>query len=198
MSLFVSETIADNFLKACIGFAVSFVVSFVLAFVLYKDEEKEESVEEVPSTSEDLNAFATGKIVALDQVPDEVFSSKVLGEGIAIESVDGKLLAPANGSVEMVYQTKHALGFKTDLGNEILFHIGINTVKLEGKFFDVKVKEGDAVDRGAVLVEFDQEAIKEAGYNPIVIAIFTNRTNEKVDFEVVEEANPEAKLATLV
>ena len=198
MSMFVSETIADNFLKACIGFAISFVVSFVLAFVLYKDEVKEESDKATVVTSEDLNAFATGKVVALDQVPDEVFSSKVLGEGVAIESVDGKLLAPANGTVEMVYQTKHALGFKTDLGNEILFHIGLETVKLEGKFFDVKVKEGDAVDRGTVLVEFDQEAIKEAGYNPIVIAIFTNRTSEKVDFEVVEEANPEAKLATLV
>lgn len=188
MAMFLSDTLPKNFMHACIGFGISFVVSFILAFVLYKDEEKEEvadKVEEkevfVNEVKEELKSPSTGEVVALENVKDAVFSSKVMGEGFGILSTSGKLVAPANGTIEMVYQTKHAIGFKTDLGTEILFHIGIDTVQLNGKYFNVHIENGQAVNEGDVLVTFDKEKIQQEGYDSTIIVIVTNKKGNEIE-----------------
>ena len=114
----------------------------------------------------------SGKLLRLEDVEDEVFSGGVLGDGIAVEPTEGKLFAPCDGTVEDAADTGHAVSMISDSGCEILLHIGIDTVKLSGKFFDVKIKSGQKVRKGDLLIEFDADKIREAGYkitSPIVI-----------------------------
>ena len=111
-----------------------------------------------------LYAHMTGKAVPLEEVGDEVFSAKVLGEGIAIEPAEGRLYAPCDGRVDMVFDTKHAVNIVSSDGCEVLLHIGIDTVKLGGKYFESHVEAGQQVRRGDLLVTFDMEKIRRAGY----------------------------------
>ena len=114
-----------------------------------------------------------GKAIPLSEVKDEVFSSGMLGEGAAIEPSEGKAVSPVNGTVEAVFDTKHAIGLKAEDGTEVLIHIGLDTVKLNGKYYDVKVKAGDSVKVGDLLVTFDIPAIKKEGYpvtTPVIIS----------------------------
>lgn len=126
------------------------------------------------SASESLTLYSplAGKTVPLEKVPDEVFSQHMLGGGIAVEPSHGKLFAPCNGTVESVFDTKHAVNLKSDGGCEILLHIGIDTVKLNGKYFTAHVSNGQAVKRGDLLITFDMDGIKNEGYktvSPIII-----------------------------
>ncbi|MDO4168296.1 MAG: PTS glucose transporter subunit IIA [Lachnospiraceae bacterium] len=114
----------------------------------------------------------TGKAVALSEVPDDVFSQKVLGDGIAIIPNDGEVKSPVAGKVMVVSETKHAYALQTDTGLEILIHIGLDTVKLNGKGFTAKVKAGDYVDQGTVLCNVDKELYtneKNPLYTPVLI-----------------------------
>ena len=111
-----------------------------------------------------LGAHLTGTVVALSKVADEAFASGALGLGIAIEPTEGKLLAPADGTIDMVFDTRHAVGMTTAAGMELLLHIGIDTVKLEGRHFTAHVQPGQAVKKGELLVSFDMEAIRAAGF----------------------------------
>ena len=101
----------------------------------------------------------------------------MLGEGMAIEPSEGKLYAPSDGEVTMVFDTKHAIGMALDGGVELLLHMGIDTVQLNGQYFDVKVKDGDRVKKGDLLAEFDMEAVKAAGYRTVTPVIVTNTDN---------------------
>ena len=122
-----------------------------------------------------LTAFATGKLVPIEEVPDEAFASKAMGDGVGITPTDKYITAPADGSVMMVMEeTGHAIGLKLDTDMEILIHIGIDTVKMQGDGFKVLVKNGDSVKAGDKLVEIDIDKIKKAGYNPITIMAVTN------------------------
>ncbi len=121
-----------------------------------------------------LYACANGKTVELDKVKDEVFSTGMLGKGIAIEPENGRLYAPCAGEVGHIFDTKHAINIISDFGAEILLHIGLDTVKLKGKGFDVKVKEGDRVNKGDLLCVFDIEVIKSAGLNATTPMVITN------------------------
>ena len=121
-----------------------------------------------------LAAHLNGTVVPLAEVDDEVFSTGVLGEGIAIEPDEGKLYAPCDGKVDTVFDTKHAVNIVSEDGCEILLHIGINTVKLEGKPFTVHVNEGDSVKKGDLLVSFDIRQIKDAGYKTTTPMIICN------------------------
>ena len=122
-----------------------------------------------------------GKIVKLENVLDEAFSSGAVGKGIAIEpSEDGKVFAPFDGVIETAFPTKHAIGLTSDKGAEILIHIGMDTVKLDGKYFTSHIEEGQKIKKGDLLMEFDTEKIKEAKYSvitPIVITNFENYGN---------------------
>lgn len=123
-----------------------------------------------------------GEIIPLRNVTDEVFSSGMLGDGIAIQPSDGKLVAPCAGVVGHVFDTHHAMNIVSDFGCEILLHIGLDTVKLKGKGFDVKVKEGERVNKGDLLCVFDPEIIKGAGLKTTTPMVITN-SNEFIKIE---------------
>ena len=119
-----------------------------------------------------LSAHMNGTVLALCKVEDEAFASGAMGDGVAIEPVEGKLFAPADGVIESVFETKHAVGMTTDDGVEVLMHIGIDTVKLGGKYFEAHVAPEQQVKKGDLLVSFDMEAIKAEGYpltTPMII-----------------------------
>ena len=134
----------------------------------------ENTISEQEIKAFELFAHLNGMIVKLEDVEDEAFSSKVLGEGIAIEPSDGKLYAPCNGKVEMVFDTKHAINIVSDTGCEILMHIGIDTVKLGGKYFEAHVSDGQKIEKGDLLLSFDIERIKNEGYKTTTPMIICN------------------------
>lgn len=115
----------------------------------------------------------------MEDVPDETFAAKVLGEGVAVLPADGKVYAPADGTVISVFDTKHAICFASSYGTEILIHIGVDTVNLKGKYFTAHVKDGDAVKKGQLLIEFEKEEIEKAGYKTAIPMIFTDLPKEK-------------------
>lgn len=123
---------------------------------------------------ETLYSHLKGTIVKLKDVEDEVFLAKVLGDGIAVEPDEGKLFAPCNGKVDMVFDTKHAVNLVSDSGCEILLHIGIDTVKLNGEFFETHVMDGQQIKKGDLLISFDIDGIKNAGYKTTTPMIICN------------------------
>lgn len=127
----------------------------------------EKEAEQKPSSGKQdtiLNAHMNGTVVPMAEVQDDVFANCILGDGVAIEPSEGKLFAPADGVINNIFDTKHAIGIQADDGVEILLHIGINTVQLGGKHFEVHVNADQAVKKGDLLVSFDMDAIREAGY----------------------------------
>ena len=142
--------------------------------------------EEVPAGNEEsegdkdkkkgtaLYSHLSGNVVALENVEDEVFSAKLLGDGIAVEPVEGKLYAPCDGKVEMIFDTKHAVNIVSESGCEILLHIGIDTVKLNGEHFEAHVSNGQKIKKGDLLISFDIDGIKNAGYKTTTPMIICN------------------------
>lgn len=133
---------------------------------------KENTTEKSAEKTEVLYSHLNGTVVALEDVEDEVFSSKMLGDGIAVEPSEGKLYAPCDGTVSMVFDTKHAINIVSSSGCEILLHIGIDTVKLNGACFEAHVSDGQEIQTGDLLISFDMEEIKKAGYKlttPMII-----------------------------
>lgn len=119
-----------------------------------------------------LYSHLSGRIVPLEEVEDEAFSSKVLGDGVAVEPTEGKLYAPCDGKVDMVFDTRHAINIVSADGCEILLHIGIDTVKLGGEFFEAHVSDGQEIHKGDLLISFDMDGIRNAGYKlttPMII-----------------------------
>ena len=175
----------SNFYLACAGAAIAFVVSFAVSFVLYKDpaeDSKEEDKAQTASQNEQkkdavLAAPLAGKSVPLSEVNDPTFAQEILGKGGAILPADGKLYAPADGKIITVMDTKHAIGMTGNNGAEILMHVGIDTVQLNGKHFEAKVQSGDSVKKGQLLLEFDVEGIKKEGYDVITSIIISNTPN---------------------
>ncbi|CUH96032.1 PTS system beta-glucoside-specific EIIBCA component [Propionispora sp. 2/2-37] len=160
--------------------AAAFMLGLLMAYPLYRDKEEIKSTV-VPKDGNGLvekeffTSPLTGTVRTLEDVPDETFSSGVLGKGVAVEPIEGRVVAPADGTVATLFPTGHALGLITEKGTEILIHIGIDTVKLNGQYFSTKVKQGDRVKQGQILVEFDMDKIREGGYSvitPVLIANF--------------------------
>lgn len=135
----------------------------------------------------------TGKLIDLGQVKDEMFASKALGDGFAIELTEGKIIAPFNGEVITAFPTGHAFGILDDLGHEVLIHVGIDTVTLNGDGFDVKVKQGDHIKQGEVLVVVDLDKLKAANIDSTTMVIFTS--GEKV---TLKKTNQEIALGTKI
>ena len=153
-----------------------------------KTDQIEDTQEENPAKTidEDLvaddcdlsvNSPVEGKTIPLTQVSDEVFASGVLGKGIAVQPASGKILAPADATVSMIYPTLHAIGLILDSGIEMMIHIGIDTVKLNGKYFEKHVQDGDHVKKGQLLVSFDMQKIEQAGYDLTTTVVVTNSKN---------------------
>ncbi|CUO55278.1 PTS beta-glucoside transporter subunit IIBCA [Blautia obeum] len=199
-----------------VSYILMFVIAFGAAFVLtwlfgYKDtnvSEKTESVEAVgdKSTTEKSNAddsvlysVSEGTAILLSQVNDATFASEVLGKGIAVIPSKGEVVAPCDAVVETVFDTKHAVGLSTESGMELLIHIGINTVELNGKYFTSHVKNGDHVKKGQLLVSFDMEKVKAAGYDVTTPLIVTNSDDYK-DVKILSEdsVTPSDKVLEIV
>lgn len=183
----------SGMLIAAAGTAIAFVLAFVLTLVLRFDDQVESqnvgAADEVTApTSGPLTAVQKimlaspldGAVVPLTAVKDQVFASGALGKGVAIEPSVGKLYAPAAGTITTLFPTGHAVGLTSDSGVEILMHIGMDTVELDGEGFTIQVQQNDHVEKGDLLVTFDLEAIKAAGYQTVTPVVITN-TNDFMD-----------------
>lgn len=167
---------------------ISFVGAAIAAFLL--GVPAEDSAEEVPGNVENavasklqtvsLSSVVKGDLVQLAEVGDAAFSTGAMGKGIGIKPIDDHIHAPIDGKVTAIFPTKHAIGITGSNGIEILIHIGIDTVELEGKYFTLQVKEGETVSQGDVLAVVDFSKVVEAGYDPTVMVIITN-TNDFLD-----------------
>lgn len=196
ITMFVDEANPMNLVWALVTLGVSFAVSFVLVLFLFKDKVVENKTTVADSKAEVLSKPVEGQVVALSEVNDEVFSSGMIGEGFGIIPTSGELIAPEDGEITMLFETNHAIGLKTRNGAELLFHIGLDTVQLEGKHFTPYVKAGDQVKQGQSLIQFDLDAIKAAGFDPIVICVVTNQENFTVKpIESTDERNEQGVLS---
>ncbi|RSV85567.1 PTS beta-glucoside transporter subunit IIABC [Klebsiella aerogenes] len=178
-----------------IGTGVAFILACVLTFFAGMPRSQAEQTVVIASAAEnDILAPMSGSVLALDQVPDSTFASGLLGKGVAIIPAVGKVIAPFSGEVASLFQTKHAIGLLSDSGIELLIHVGIDTVKLDGVPFTAHVKEGDRVQAGDLLLEFDRQAILDAGYDlatPIIISNSDDyRSVEIVSTSVVDAGQP--------
>lgn len=163
--------IGQYFMFAVLGIVIALVSSFAITYFLVPNEQAEDT----EYTNEvNLHAVTKGEYIPLEDVPDEVFSTKMMGDGFAIESINGAIFAPVNGKVTTIFPSKHALGIKTNNGVEVLVHMGIDTVNLKGEGFDVLVKVGDQVTVDTKIAQMDLPYIHSQGKKSMVIVVITN------------------------
>lgn len=197
MVQFIAPEGGSNMRNALIVAGISVVIAFVGTWILGFDDPKNEEDEKVEEVNEDntleeniennnevpvesvIYAPIEGKAVSLKQVDDPTFSEEIMGKGAAIIPTVGRAVSPVDGVVSALFETKHAIGITSEDGVEILIHIGLDTVKLGGKHFTAHIKAGDKVKKGDLLVEFDIEAIKKAGYDIITPVLVTNAYDYK-------------------
>ena len=218
----IPSTIGKNGIDMTVyGYMISLLVAFIIGFLLQmmfgkksvdeviteeaSEGTNETTVETVETVTEDskeiynkatkLSSPLTGEIVPLTEVKDEVFASGAMGKGVAINPTIGEVVAPASGVVQMVFPTGHAIGLVTDDGAEILIHIGMDTVQLDGKGFETLVKKDEHVTEGQTLIKFDIDVIKNAGLEIITPVIVTN---SKVYHEVEVKASGSVKKEDLL
>lgn len=181
----------SNLVQYLIVMAVAFAVAFLFTMLLYREKpqaQPEDNTEALKSTHTDdtivIPSALDGKIISLSDVPDETFSQEILGKGVAVEPSSCKITAPCDAQVSTLFDTHHAIGLTLDNGAELLIHIGINTVELDGEGFKAFVSEGDRVKKGQALLEADLQHIKEKGYNTVTPIIITN-SDEYKSVEVI-------------
>ena len=208
-------------LQYLIEMVIAVGVAFVISFLIYKDAEPKavtadaaetaavenmETTDTVATddttaatTEETLTSPVNGTQIPLAEVADETFASEMLGATVAVEPADGKIVAPCDGEVSNIFETGHAVCITTEAGGELLIHIGIDTVKMDGKGFTKKVSDGDKVHAGDILVEADLEEIKNAGYQTTTMMILTN-TDEFGNVTKAEpaEVKTTSKVMTLI
>lgn len=168
--------------EVLLSIAVAIVIGFLLTYFFWKDEEgviedKSEIVNTentIKAKSEVVVAPIEGKVVKLENIKDQAFASGALGKGYAIDPKNGKVYAPVDGTVSMLFGTNHAIGITSDLGLEILIHFGMDTVELEGMGFKAHVKQGDKIKKGQLLLEVDLDVLKDRGYESITPVVITN------------------------
>ena len=208
-------------LQYLIEMVIAVGVAFVISFLIYKDAEPKaatetaavENIETADAVTTDattadttaeiaeetLTSPVNGTQIPLSEVADEIFASEMLGTTVAVEPADGKIVAPCDGEVSNIFETGHAVCITTESGGELLIHIGIDTVKMDGKGFTKKVSDGDKVHAGDILVEADLEEIKNAGYQTTTMMILTN-TDEFGNVTIAEpaEVKTTSKVMTLI
>ena len=207
----------SNFYNAVIGVVIAMVVSFVACYIMYGIWEKKGNAEAtetaettstepttvqevVTDTNDDvICAPCKGEVVALSDVKDEVFSSGAMGKGVAINPSEGKIYSPCDGTISVFFPTGHAIGLQATNGAEVLIHVGMDTVNLNGKGFTPKAKAGDTVKKGQLLLEVDLDEIKNAKLSAITPVIITNTADMKdVIATDAKTANVGDKLITIV
>ncbi|WCT55631.1 beta-glucoside-specific PTS transporter subunit IIABC [Paenibacillus kyungheensis] len=178
----------QGFSGLIMGITASFLISMVLTYILGFEDPVEEEKQEVVATtaaspapihhpvraSDTVLSPLSGTVVALSDVPDPAFAAEAMGKGIAVEPAEGRIVAPFAGTVTVAFKKKHALAVVSDQGLEVLVHVGMDTVKLDGEHFTSYIQEGDRVSAGQLLLEFDIARIREAGYSTITPVIVTN------------------------
>lgn len=180
--------------------AVSFISAFIFTIILGKKDletnvDKKEAEDQMTMKGEEILSPLDGELIELSDVKDKTFASGAMGKGVAIKPVEGMLVSPINGHIEMIFNTKHAIGLKSDDGAEILIHIGMDTVNLQGKYFEVLKNAGDNVKVGDELIRFDIEAMESEGYDVTTPIIVTN-SQEYVD--VIPDACGEIKKGSCI
>lgn len=165
----------NNILQYLLVMAVSFAVSFALTLVLYRDK----SAAKQPDDKSTVLSPLSGEIVALDKVPDQTFSEGILGMGTAVEPSGNKIVAPCDSTVSTLFETHHAVGLTLENGAELLIHVGINTVELNGEGYKAYVSEGDRVKKGQTLITFDKALISSRGYKTVTPIVITNSDDFK-------------------
>jgi len=196
MSMFISETASQNIIQAFIGFALALMISFVVTYILFNDKPFESVLDNNPTSTtaventvneltQPIYSPVNGQVVELSSVNDKVFASKVMGDGVAFIPTEGKIYAPTSGEVALFNGTKHALGIKTNYGVEWLIHIGIDTVRLNGEYFNLCVTQGQQVNTGDLLCEFDFNKIKDAGYDVTTMLIATDGVKRVQDISLI-------------
>ena len=198
----------DQPVQYLIEMVIAVGVAFVISFLIYRDAKpeaaasaetaedagvrndisaKEDTADETALTEEDLKSPVNGKVIPLTEVKDETFASEMLGTTVAVEPEDGKIVAPCDAEVLNVFDTGHAVCLTTKSGGELLIHVGVDTVKLEGKGFTKKVSDGAKVHAGDALIEADLDTIRKAGYPATTMVILTNADQ----YSEVSKAEPE-------
>lgn len=163
-----------------------------------KKETAEDTHPAIETKPGEVYAPVSGEYIPLEQIPDEVFAQGILGPGCGIQPGEGKVVAPADGEICMIADTKHAVAIRTKEGVELLIHIGLDTVSLEGKGFTVKVKAGQSVSCGATLMLFDMDVIRKAGYPLTSAFIVTNGAEyPEIHFETGKYHSATEKVGTV-
>lgn len=176
---YMNDTDVSSVVTAAIGVIVACAIAFVLTLLLYNDEPAKKKENEmihnsVTSEQQIITSPMSGKVLSLEKVEDRAFASGALGKGVAIVPDEGKVYAPCDGIITTFYKTNHAIKITSDNGAEVLIHVGINTVQCKGDGFESKMKEGDHIKKGDILLEFDMAKIKAAGYSIVSPVIITN------------------------
>lgn len=170
----------SNLVQYLLVMAVAFAVAFIVTMIIYRDKPKDSSAavpaagSAAPAAENDILSPLAGTAIALSDVPDPTFAQGVLGQGAAVEPSDGKVYAPADAEVSTLFDTKHAIGLTLKNGAELLIHIGINTVDLNGEGFTAHVSDGDSVKQGDLLISFDKDFITKKGFKTVTPVIVTN------------------------
>lgn len=180
---YLTGTDASGMYHAFIGIALASVIGFFLTFFLWRDQTPETTSTIEDKRKEIVLTPIEGRVTPLDQAIDQAFAKGVIGKGSLIYPDKGEVLAPFDGTVLTLFPTKHAIGLVSETGLELLIHVGVDTVQLEGKYFQSFVAQGDKVTKGQVLLKFDKEGIEKAGYSIETPVIITNAT----DYESIAE-----------
>lgn len=199
LPMFISEDLPRNIIYAIFGLLISFLATFIVTLILFKEKKEDKAKSNSSNTflshHTDLTIYSPvkGELIPLTDVKDDVFSTKVMGDGLAIQPEEGALFAPADGKIEMVFNTKHALGIELDNGAQLLFHVGIDTVQLQGEYFEAHVEVGEEVKQGQQLLTFDLNKIIAEGFEPTIVCVVTNNEDYQVevqnqDKQVTEES----------
>nr|MCR4856008.1 glucose PTS transporter subunit IIA [Erysipelotrichaceae bacterium] len=178
--LIINKSLAYTILLALSG-----GIAFLLTFLFWNEEEKKEekipekgAPEEPVITTEKgiVTAPVNGRVIAASEIPDAAFAGEMMGPSVGIEPEDGNVYAPFDGEVVMIFPTKHAMGLRSDTGMEVLIHVGVDTVTMEGKGFETFVDSGDRFRKGDKLMSFDRKIIRNADHSDTVIVALTNAT----------------------
>ncbi len=179
----------DTFVYYVIGIAAAFFGTAILTYIIGFDEAPEQ---DLTSESEGLQVVTpvSGEVITLDDVKDEVFSSRAMGDGLAVYPTSGTVFAPISGEVVTVFPTGHAFGIQSNQGTEVLVHIGLDTVDLPKGIFNMTIKQGDQVIKGQTIGTFDLSAIVDKNYDPTTMLVFTSEVKEDA-LAIVDQNNKE-------
>ncbi|MGO2750663.1 MAG: beta-glucoside-specific PTS transporter subunit IIABC [Pseudoclavibacter sp.] len=208
ISMFVNPDNPMNIVNALIGVVIAFVVSFVVSLILWRDAASatlrvtgavaDPNAEPDAQTGRvELRSPLAGDVIPLTEVNDAVFSAEILGKGIAVRPTDGKLVAPISGTVTSMLDTKHAIGITSPDGVEVLVHVGLDTVKLNGEHFTALIEQGDEVEAGQALLEVDLDAITAAGYDTTTPIVILNSNKFDIIADQATTVSAGQKLATI-